>query len=202
MASVLPGNFSVMSSRNAVRDYWPGWDLIRLRGSAWIGPTPATSWDIVDESSGALLGISTTAAGAVPTGSVWVWTASMRIPSQLIATVAGEGLKVAQLLANPSTVIAGVSAGGVMPAAEGYSPLSNAPTTNQGLLNTVSANVHRLFLVPNATPTTAPAGLVAAPTARGVRIPVELLCLRRSSAVQSGDLLLSEFQQRQDAGVL
>lgn len=194
MGTVLFGNVSVMDPRSPVRDYLPGWDLLRYRGSALIPSTPGQSWDILDE-----FDLPMVIPGAAGIGAINIYSITARNETAgLIATTNGELVKVSDTVTGTAYAVLPAIASLTLPLGQGFTPaLGQAPLSNA--IAVTSALALRLFLT--ASNNTAPAGTLAAPTGRTARIPVEVLACKRSPAVFLTDMTLSDAQQRRDAGL-
>jgi hypothetical protein len=193
MGQILHGNVGIMSAQDTVRDYLPGFDLLRYRGTGLIGFTAGTSWDIVDE-----LGNNLTIPGAAGAGTITVYSITARVETALIGTTNGELLKVSDSVTGTAYAVQSAIASLALPVGVGYSPaLGQAPLTSVVALT--ASTVLRLFLT--SAGNTAPAGTLRSASARGTRIPVEVLALRRTPAIRLADVVLTDAQQRIDAGV-
>lgn len=194
MGTVLFGNVGVMDPRSPVRDYLPGWELLRYRGSALITSTPAQAWDILDEFDAPLI-----VPGASGIGAINIYSITARNETAgLIATTNGELVKVSDTVTGTAYAVLPAIASTTLPVGAGYTPaLGQAPLSN-AIAITASTTL-RLWLTSSSN--TAPAGTLAAPSGKTVRIPVEILACKRSPAIFLTDLTLSDAQQRRDAGL-
>jgi lysophospholipase L1-like esterase len=187
---VLTGNASIQVG--IASNLLPGWDLIRLRGSARVS-VPSQSWEILDQ-----FGDPLTIRGTGGQGAIFIYSITIRLETALIGTTNGELLKVSDaLLGTAYAVLPAVSSLQIAPSVAYFPALGQAPLSNA--VTFTSNATFSLFLT--SASNTAPAGTLAASAGRWVRIPVEILALRRSPGVDLSSVLLAPMQQSEDAGI-
>jgi hypothetical protein len=194
MGFILGGNLISDDLRAVVKDYLPGWELLRYQATALITTTPAQSWDLLNDADLPLVIPGTSGVGVINIFSI----TSRNETTGLIATTNGELVKVGATVTGTAYAVLPAIASTTLPVGVGFTPaLGQAPLSNAIAIS--SSTTLRLFLT--ASDNTAPAGTLAAPTAKGVRIPVEVLALRRSLAISLNDVTLSDAALRRDAGL-
>lgn len=194
MGLTMFGNMISDDPRAVVRQYLPGWEFLTYQATALITNVPGQSWDLLNDADLPLV-----IPGAAGQGVINIYSITARNESTgLIATTNGELVKVSDTVTGTAYAVLPAIASSTLPVGVGYTPaLGQAPLSNAIAIS--SSTTLRLFLT--SASNTAPAGTLAAPTARGVRIPVEIQACRRSPAVLLNDLTLSDAQLRRDAGL-
>jgi hypothetical protein len=203
MTAMMIGNVTAPSRRNRVESYPPGFDLFAAIGTARLTNVAANNWDILDDADQPLL---ITASAPDP---VWLLAIDARIElnNQTITATTGDVLKIGQSVAD-TTFVANSAAAASSLMAAGQIRSTQAPFA----VTQITANATFRAFLHNGSNAAAGGNLTVVPGAASgllqagrsfIRVPVRILFLRRSPALDMSDIpLLSVTQQRLDAGIV